>query len=972
MSEKLKITIIGFVLFLFGTLSLQAQDITVGGTVTSAADGEPLPAVNVGVKSSDRGTTTSADGKYELTVSSDAVLVFSFIGFETQEVAVNGRETVDVQLVQSTEALEEVFVLGYTQQSKEKSSSSVVQVSSEDLNDVTTSSATEALQGKATGVFVTSSTGKPGEGADIRIRGTGSISAGASPLYVVDGVIGGTVDPGDIESMTVLKDASATAMYGSRAANGVVVIQTKSGSNGDTQINVSSTAGWNRHTNGNFEVMNSQQLYSYQQAFNSPILDPAFKDVNTDWEDLAFRQGLTTKYEATASGGNENTTFYVSGNYYEEEGTLVATGFERFGGRVNVDHQFTNDFKVEARLSGRYTNSDNNPTSALYQSYINMPWDTPRTNNGELKTGKETGWIGRDQSNFLYPLQYNYNNENSKKLTTNIRAEYDITDWLYVTSTNRVTYSTYRNESFLDQRTSAGSTNGGELYNYYSQSSSFLSSNLVHFSKEFDKHSLSGVAGFEYERNFSDGMGGTGVGIFSGLEILDVTAEAFSIGGFKTESRFASALTQLTYDYDTTYFLKASYRRDGSSRFGDNNRYGNFYSIGGSWIISNEAFLEDVDPITNLKLRASYGTAGNANIGNYLQSGLYRYSVQYSGNPASQPARIANPNLTWEVARMTNVGINISLYDRVDLTLDIYQKDNEDLLQNVRLPGTTGFNSITKNIGSVRNRGVEIGITSQNIQSSALNWTTDFNISFNSNSVLSLNDGEDIPNGLQRIMEGSELQTWYMREWAGVDPDNGDPLWIKQTKDADGNVVSEETTNNYNEATLQKVGSASPEFSGGLRNVVEYKGIRLNTFINFVYGNKIYHSARELFDSDGAYATYNQMVLKDDWNRWQQPGDDATHPKPVFGGNKQSNKPSSRYLEDGSYLRLQNVSLSYSLPGTFVEQIGIRSARIFVSGDNLVTLTNFSGMDPEVGIGGYAGTKYPISKKYLLGIELGL
>ena len=971
LDKKLQRVLFVSIVLLFLSAGVKAQDITVTGTVVDAKEGEVLPGVNIAVKGTTSGTTTDANGKYELSAPSDAVLVFSFIGYKASQVPINGRKKIDVELGPTTESLEEVLVMGYTSQSKEKSTSSVVQVSGEELNDVTTTSATEALQGKASGVYVTSSSGEPGAETSVRIRGTGSISAGAEPLYVVDGVIGGTFDPNDVKSINVLKDASATSLYGSRAANGVVIVQTKSGSAGDTKINVSSTVGWNKRSNGNFDVMNSTQLYDYHQQFGNPNLKPSYKDINTDWQDLAFREAMTNKYEVSASGGNEQTTFYISGNYYNEEGTLVSTGYERFGGRVNVDHQFRENFDVSAKISGRYTNDTNNPTGALYQSYSNMPWDQPYNENGELRTGKENDWIGRDQSNFLYPMQYNFNNANTKKITANVKAEYDFTDWLTATSTNRITYSDYRNESFKDSRTSAGSTNDGELYNYYSQSSSFLSSNLLNFEQSFGPHGLSGVLGFEYETNYSDGIAGTGIGIFSGLEVLDVTAEAFSIGGFKKESKFISGLSQLSYDYDDTYFAKVSFRRDGSSRFGRNNRYGNFYSIGGSWIISNESFMESVPEITNLKVRASYGTTGNANIGNYLARGLYEYSLQYAGSPASYPERIENPDLTWEIAKMANLGVDVGLFDRVDLTIDVYQKTNSDLLQNVTLPGTSGFDDITRNIGSVRNRGVELGISSTNIQGE-FQWTTNFNISFNNNEVISLNNGEPIPNGNQRIMEGADLRTWYMRKWAGVDPENGDPLWVKQEKNADGKVVSETLTNNYSEATLMSVGSATPDFTGGFGNTFEYKGWRLNTFFNFVYGNKVYHYTRELFDSDGAYATYNAMVLKDDWSRWQQPGDNATHPKPVYGGNKNSNKPSSRYLEDGSYIRLRNISLSYSLPGNWVSKLGIRSARVFASGDNLLTFTSFSGMDPEVDINGVSNARYPISKKYLLGIELGL
>lgn len=971
MHKKAKVSLLGCILFLVAGIPLQAQEITVEGTVTTAS-GETLPGVNIMIKSTITGTATNVDGHYQIEVAANDTLVFSFVGFETKEVGVNGRGHIDVKLERKTDLLEELVVLGYTTQTKGEGISSVVQLSGEELTDVTTTSAVEALQGKAAGVFVTSDTGEPGEGTQVRIRGVGSISAGSDPLYVVDGVISSEgVAPSDVASMTVLKGASATALYGSRASNGVIVIRTKSGTPGETRITVSSTVGWNSRISGNFDLMNAQQLYEYHQKFGNPLnVTSEITSQSTNWVDLAYREAMTANYKVSASGGTEKTTFYISGNYYNEEGTLKANGYERFGGRVNIDHRFSEDFSVIAHLSGRYINEINDPTGAIYQSLTNMPWDQPYNAEGTVKTGKEPDWIGRDQANFLYPLQFNYDHENHKEVTANIRAEYNITDWLYLSSTNRINYETYRREIYSDRRTTAGSTNGGELYNRYWQYSSFLTSNLFNFDYTYGPHNFSGILGFEYEQKYADGINGTGIGIFSGLEILDVTASAFSINGYKTESKFVSGLSQLTYDYKSTYFLKLSYRRDGSSRFGANNRYGNFYSVGASWIISNEEFMEAVPQITNLKLRASYGTTGNASIGNYQWQSLYSYSLQYGGLPASRAVQVQNPNLTWEKARMTNVGINLGLFNRIHLTIDAYQKVTDDLLYNVILPGTTGFNSVIRNVGSIRNRGIEIALSTENIQG-AFQWTTDFNISFNRNKVLLLKDGKDILNGLHRIIEGYDLRTWYMRKWAGVDPANGDPLWVKLVKDENGNVTSREVTNKYSEATLMPVGTATPDFIGGLRNVFRYKGWSLSTQFNFVSGNLIYNRTRELFDSDGAYATYNAMVLAEGWSRWDKPGDIATHPKPVAGGNKLSNKPSSRYLEDGSYIRLQNVTLAYSLPVTFISKAGLRSARIYVSGDNLLTLTGFSGMDPQVGVEGYAFVKYPNSKKYLIGIELG-
>jgi TonB-linked SusC/RagA family outer membrane protein len=403
------------------------------------------------------------------------------------------------------------------------------------------------------------------------------------------------------------------------------------------------------------------------------------------------------------------------------------------------------------------------------------------------------------------------------------------------------------------------------------------------------------------------------------------------------------------------------------------NRYGNFYSVGGSWLLSNESFMDDMDAVDLLRVRASYGTTGNAGIGNYEHYGLYAYTVQYAGNPGAIPSRTPNPELTWEIARQANFGIDLELFERVDFSTDIYQQTNEDLLLAVVLPATAGFASRTENVGTVRNRGVEFEVSTRNMVGTNFSWSTDFNISFNRNRVMELHDGEDILAGNQRIMEGYDKNTWYMRKWAGVDPETGDPLWEVLERDDDGNVISSDVTSNYNEATQQAVGTASPDFTGGIRNRLSYGGVSLSAFFTFVSGNEIYHSARQLFDSDGGYPGYNQMVLHDGWTRWEQPGDEATHPRAVYGGNQNSNSPSSRYLEDGSYLRLQNVTISYDLQPDLLNQIGLRSLRFYASGDNLLTLTNFSGMDPEVEIeSATAGTKYPISRKLLFGIEIGL
>jgi TonB-linked SusC/RagA family outer membrane protein len=954
---------------------------TITGRITSAETGAGLSGVQVLVEGTGQGTLTDPDGRYTIqgVAPGTYTVRVSLIGYgeaeQTVTVADGQTATANFQLTSQAVELEGIVAVGYSTKTEEQLPSAVVEVSAEELEGVTTEDVSTMLQGKAAGVHITSGSGEPGSGAEVRIRGTGSISASAEPLYVVDGVIADAsmaqfIPASNIASVTVLKDAAATALYGSRAANGVIVITTKTGQPGETQVVFNSAVGVSDPVFGSFDLMNSRQLYEMQQAMGVPGLTQDLLSRDTNWRDLAFRRGLTTDLNMSASGGDEKSTFFVSGGYYNEEGTLISTGYDRISGRVNLGHDVNDRFQITARAYGNYETRLSNPAGALYGAYTYLPWDLAHNEDGTPTTGREAGWRGRDRSNFLDPLQYNWANGRSQDFGGDLKLEYDLAPWLSFSTTNRAEFEYDRYESYSDLRTSAGSKNGGELNNSNIYSNSILTSNLLRAERDYGAHSLGGLVGFEYQRNYYDGLSGRGAGIFPGLGIMDVTAEPLAVRGGKSESAFVSGFLQADYGFDDTYFATVSYRRDGSSRFGVDNRYGDFYSVGGAWLLSNERFMEEASAVDLLKLRASYGTTGNAEIGSYLAQSLYSYSAQYDGLPGSLPARLANPNLTWEVARTFNVGADVGLFDRVSLSIDAYRRINTDLLQNVELPKTSGFSYRTLNVGSVRNQGVEVALSTVNLDG-ALTWTTDLNVGVNRNEVLSLHGGNPILNGRQRIIEGRDIHTWYMREWAGVDPATGDPLWEQLLYDEEGNVTGVELTSNYNAATLQPVGTATPDFTGGVRNTLEYAGLSLSAFVNFVYGNELYHSARELFDSDGAYYAYNSMVLQDGWSRWEEPGDNATHPKAIPGGNSNSQKPSSRFLEDGSYLRLRNVTLSYDLPGSLQERLRIGSARVYLSGDNLLTLTNFSGMDPEAELFGAVGTKYPISKKLLLGIQMG-
>lgn len=955
-------------------------DIIVKGVVKDK-DG-PLPGVSITLKSDPKiGTISDVNGKYSINIPENGTLVFNAIGYKSVELAAHQRSILNlVTMEENVSSLNEIVVLGYSSKQLSNISGSVSVVSNEELNDVTSNNLASLLQGKVAGVIVSNgSGGDPNSSGTPIIRGSSSISAGSSPLYVVDGIIGGNANPNDIESVTVLKDAAVTGLYGSRAANGVIIITTKSGKAGKSEINFSSNAGINEKTTGGFEIMNSQQLYDYQKLFMSPVdftreRPSSLLLQNTNWIDLAFRTGITQDNTLSYSGGTEKTQIYTSANYYKEQGTLRHNGLDKYTFRANISHHISEKLKLNIQLNsdfGKYEREASGNSGALYGAFTNVPWDNPYNPDGSIRLGIESGWIGRENTNFLHAWQYNFGNTKQSAVTGDINLTYKISPKLTFSTFNRASYDHSKNVLYYDVQSKSGKPTNGSLSNIFNNNSALITSNRLDYKQNFGRHNFNLLAVVEGEKNYFDNNSIMGQGLPPSLAVMSVSSRILTAGGNTVENYYGKGLVQVDYDYNNRYFAAATFVNETSSRFGADNRSANFYTLSGAWLLSNEQFMKNQSIFDQVKVRASYGSTGNAQIDNYQSLGLYTYSFQYAGFSAAMPTQLANSNLTWEKAKTTNLGFDIGMFKRISMNIDLYDKTTNALLLNVPLPYTSGYSSIMENVGSIQNRGLEINLNTDNLKGS-LKWETSFNIAFNRNKVLRLNQGKSMIIGNQSISVGHDLNSWYMRSWSGVDQQNGDPLWEKVTTGVDGKTTIS-TTNSYSGANLQFVGSASPTFTGGVMNTFSYKGLSLKAFFNFVNGNQVYHNTREFFDSDGSYQTYNSMVLKDDWNRWQKPGDIATHPKSITAGNKLSNRPSSRYLEDGSYIRLRNITFSYQLPQSILSKVKLADVRVFVSGDNLWTGTRFSGMDPEVLLGPGGGTssnKYPISKKGLFGINI--
>lgn len=775
--------------------------------------GETIIGANIMIKGTGTGVSTNIDGEFSIEAATGEELIVSFIGYLTQTIKIDSQKTLNIKLLEDTKTLEEVVVVGYTVQTKSAVTGSVAVVKADKLKDVNTLEVGSMLQGKVSGVYVSGSSGEPGQASKIRIRGKGTLNSSVSPLWVVDGVIVGEdpgLNPNEIDNISVLKDGSATALYGSRAANGVIVVTTKRGEYDANKYSVSVNAGVSLLSTGRLEMMNSQELYDYQKSWNNQswFTEELLKH-NTDWFKEASKPGLYTNANITYTGSSGRMRSFVMADYYREEGAIKDFTLDRFTFRSNNDVKFTDRFTMSTKISGSLSRTDSQQRS-VYNTYLYLPWDFPYNEDGSIRSGQEQDWRGRDGINDMYDLQWNWSR--SKKLTVDgtINFNYQITDWLRFESNNYIRYISNRSESYTDKRSRSGQSDKGSLSNSNSLLTKQFTNQMIRFEKSFGKHKVNALGAYEYTRHFYESTSAEGRGIQPGREILDVTTGIKSIGGYKDAIATQSALFNANYDYDNRYMGQVSYRMDESSCFGKNNRMGHFFTVSGGWNIQNETFFESLrESVNQLKVRVSYGSLGNTPGAYYGHYPLYS-SMMYNDEVAYFPSQMGNADLSWEKCYTTNIGIDARFFDRFGVTIDLYNKNTSDLLYYAPLPNISGYTGQYKNVGAINNKGLEISLNADVIRTSKFQWTSDFNIGFNRNRVTELYGGKPELKGLKRLEEGRDMDEWYLREWAGVDPANGSPLWY--TTDENGKRT---TTDSYNKADRVYCGSAAPKFTGG-------------------------------------------------------------------------------------------------------------------------------------------------------------
>jgi TonB-linked SusC/RagA family outer membrane protein len=964
-------------LFAFIGMTAFAQR-TVTGTVTDDS-GAPMPGVAVSVKATTVGTMTQPDGTYSLEVPEGSdVLVFSYIGMRTEEVEITG-DVVNVAMEPSDQMVDEVIITGYGTRSKGAVSGSVSSVGSEKLESIPVASFENLLQGQVPGLISVSSSGAPGSAATVRIRGINSINAGNSPLYVIDGVPvaeGGfsTLNPNDIEQISVLKDASLTTIYGARASNGVIVVTTKRGKKSDrTNINFSAQYGVDKVARNKFDMMNTTQKLDYEEELGLRVPGEYNRDsleqINTDWLDVTLRDAQTQQYQLSLAGGSYKTRFYVSGQYYTQDGILPRSDFERAGLRVNLDHRATDRFNLGATFyAGQEANNltvsggdyGNNVYNPVFAARLNNPYEQPYDEDGEFVPNAEffTGW------NAIEQLYLNESSDNQLKLTGNVKGEFTIIDGLTASSRLGVDWYDYTSSSWLNPNSAWGKDPNGEVYRYFSRNKKLLITNMLDYNFKIDnQHSFDLKLGQEAINNYYENFSVTGKGLPNDkVKVLNATAEIDDWTGSIAEYTVSSYFASFSYNYKSRYYMDASYRRDGSSRFGEDTKWGNFWSVGASWNVFNERFMQGVQVIKGLKVSLSTGTVGNYDIGNYAWQSLYNYGGSYNAGNVSAPATDSPGNrmLTWEKLSKTNFNLSFSIYDRANFSIDLYHNVTEDMIFTVPISLTTGWADKISNVGKMQNQGIEVEFDYDIIKTQSFLWNFSTNFAYNKNEVKELyGDVEEIPGNGIITKPGLAYGTFHQVQYAGVNPSNGAPLWY----DKDGNVVDY-----YSEENLVALEGKSylPPYSGGFTNTFNYRGISLSAQFAWMAQKYLVNNTRYFVESNGQFATYNQTVEMLEY--WKEPGDITHNPSPDYA----TNYFDTRLVEDASFLRLRDLTLSYTLPAAIAQQVKhFQSLRVYVKGRNLYTLTNYKGIDPEY-YGVYELNMYPHVKTISFGLELGL
>jgi TonB-linked SusC/RagA family outer membrane protein len=979
------------------------------GAVTDSSTQQPITGAQVVVVGTRLGAVTNELGIYTIRgVTSAAVTVRAqHIGFapQTREITVGMGSTAsaDFALHPIATALSQVVVRGYGSTSRANVSGAVSTVSSADIINEPVAGVDAALQGKTPGVQVTQNAGNPGNGISVRIRGSASVSASNQPLYVVDGVpiqqedfsqlgfdgqnlTGVTaINPNEIESITVLKDAASAAIYGSRASNGVILITTKRGQAGKARITIDAYTGM-QQVSKKLKLLNAKQYVAYmaEGALNDDYSTDDLPDyglvsgvddtLNTDWQDAVFRQTPIQNINLGISGGTDRVRYYVSGTYFNQKGIVIGSSYQRGNARANLDFNASDRLSVSTSVGLTHEQDyriqgDGSLTGIVTNAIGNQPQFPVRNPDGTFTNPDD----GLEYPNSVALATYNSSPTTTQRTLANVEAKYTLTNALVFTgraSADVLNLHERDWESPLVPGTYAASVNGVGKSGY-STGNQFVGEGFLTYNGKLGANSTYTLtAGASMERN-NDELNFVRGEQFSSPELHDAgsAASVTSYDASRSQHNLVSYFSRADFSFLDRYLLTGSLRSDGSSRFGQNNRYGTFPAISAGWIITNEPFLSSLSRLGTIKLRGSFGVTGNQGIGNYAYLATYG-AANYGSTPGISPNNFANPDLKWEQTKETDFGFDWTmLSDRVSLIGDYYSKKTSNLLVNRPITGTSGFTSFFDNVGDVRNTGTELQLTTQNFVArnpGNFSWTSDFSFSTNHNEVTALYGSQPLYGGVRSVnavMVGQPLGVFFLEQFTGVDPQTGDAVY--KDVNGDGQITADDRV---------AAGTASPTYWGGFTNTFTWKNFDLKGFFQFSGGNKIFNAMR-LFADDGGYAYDNKLdyVL----TRWQQPGDITSEPRASFDGTSGARDVSTRMLESGSYTRLQEVTLGYRLPSAIANVGGLHNTRVYVSGHNLATFTGYRGYNPDVNSNGSGSSiglgtdfyAYPLARTYTVGIS---